>query len=84
MGYGVPFVTRTNAITGGEIFNIENNINGFLYNNENDLLKIIEYTIIDRSNILEMGLKARDYYVNQASPEKMIEAVLEAIKYSLK
>jgi len=83
MGYGVPFVTRFNAITGGEIFNIENNVNGFLYTDESELIKIIESTIVNKEHLLQMGEASKLHYANQASPDRMVKGVLEAIEYSI-
>jgi len=83
MGYGVPFITRKNAVTGGEIFNIEDGINGFLYDNETDLIDILEKTILNRKIFIEMGYNARNYYLKEAYPEKMINGVVKAIEYSL-
>jgi len=76
-------VTRFNAITGGEIFNIENNVNGFLYTDESELIKIIESTIVNKEHLLQMGEASKLHYANQASPDRMVKGVLEAIEYSI-
>ena len=83
MGYGVPFVTNKNAITGGEIFNIENNVNGFLYSTNQELIGIFEDLAFNPAKYLEAGRKAREYYTKFATPEIMTKGVLDAIRYVL-
>lgn len=84
LGYGVPFVTRTNAITGGEKSNIINGKNGIFYNSVEELAEIIKTTALEPQKFCEMSKNAREYYVNNASPAKMARGVLDAIEYALK
>ena len=83
-GYGVPFVTRTNAITGGERSNIINGKNGILYDTVEELAEIIKATAVEPDRFKEMSKSAREYYTKNASPEKMARGVLDAINYALK
>ncbi|ARN56289.1 glycosyltransferase family 4 protein [Sedimentisphaera salicampi] len=81
MGYGAPFVTVKDAITGGEIFNIKNGENGILYNNHSELPDIIK-NIAERPDLyVEMGLKAREHYVKSRTPEQMAGAIRDAVDY---
>ena len=84
LGYGVPFITRTNAITGGEKSNIINGQNGIFYDSVEELTEIIKTTALEPEKFCMMSKNARDYYVANASPEKMAKGVLDAIKYALK
>ena len=83
-GYGVPFVTRSNAITGGEKTNIKNGENGILYDTIEDLAEIIKATSLKPETFQKMSENARNYYVNIAPPEKMARGVLDAIHYAMK
>lgn len=83
LGYGVPFVTRTNAITGGEKTNIIDGENGVLYDTIEELAEIIKATAIEPERFRRMSENAREYYVNVAPPEKMARGVLDAINYAL-
>jgi len=82
MGYGVPFVTRTNAITGGERLNIENRVNGILYNTPEELAAIILDASRNPDKYLSMGKRAREYYEKYASIELMAKSIIDAIKYA--
>lgn len=84
LGYGVPFVTRPDAITGGERFDIINNENGFYYNTTEELVDILTNVVKNPSIIEKMSINARNYYLNNASPEKMAQGALDAIDYVLK
>ena len=81
LGYGVPFVTRRNAITGGEILNIQDGINGILYDKYEDLVDIINDVIIHKDKYLEMGKNAYVYYQKNATPEIMANGVIDALDY---
>lgn len=84
MGYGVPFVTRTNAITGGELLNITNKKNGILYNSKNELVTIIEDAFHNPQKYLDMGINAKKYYQSTATPKLMAQGHIDAINYVLK
>ena len=81
MGYGVPFITKLNAITGGEIFNIENKVSGILYENDNELKDIIVDISENKSKYIKMGEKAKNFYDNHRKPEDMAQGISNAIEY---
>lgn len=84
MGYGVPYITYENAITGGEIFNIKNEYNGLLLNRNESLDKIIEDIHLNPSKFLKMGENAYSYYWGNRKPEDMAKGFKDAIEYVLK
>jgi glycosyltransferase involved in cell wall biosynthesis len=81
MGYGVPFVTRMNAITGGERLNILNGENGILYMNEINLIEILTDAYLAPEKYSHMGIKAQDYYINHATIDMMALGFEQAIEY---
>lgn len=84
MGYGVPFLTSVDAITGGEIFNIKNEENGLIYDgSENGLKKSIIWVIRNRERMLTMGRNAKMHYDSFRKPEDMANAIKGAIEYVL-
>lgn len=83
MGYGVPFVTKRNAITGGEIYHITNGVNGIFYDNDEELSRIIEDALKDNDKYFEMGRKAQEYYCENATPRHMANGIIEAIDFVL-
>lgn len=84
LGYGVPFVTRTNAITGGEKTNIIPGKTGQFYDTEEELVEILCKTAIEPQTFSAMSESARIFYKNEASPEGMAQGVVDAINYALK
>lgn len=82
MGYGVPFVTRENAITGGERLNITHNYNGILYNSFEELVEIISNAFLNKNEHIEMGRNAKQYYISNATPKHMVNGFIEAINFS--
>ncbi len=83
MGYGVPFVTRKDAITGGEIYHITPGINGILYNNDSELAGIIKNAIEHPENLKKMSEAAKKYYQQFARPEHQANGVIDAINFAL-
>lgn len=81
MGYGVPYVTHKNAITGGEIFNITDDENGVLYDSFDELVSIIEEASENKQKYLEFGDKAYEYYWNNRTPEIMVKGFVDAVKF---
>lgn len=81
MGRGVPFITFKNAITGGEIFNIEHEINGLLLDNTSDIKNVILDMKENPHRYLQMGVKAREYYVENRGVKHMVQGFLDAINY---
>ncbi len=84
MGCGTPFVTRKDAITGGEIFNIENNKNGVIYETDSELEDIIVDISQNGFRYIDMGIKARQYYISNRLPDQMVSGFVDAIEYSLR
>ena len=83
MGYGVPFITTKNAITGGEIFNIHNGVDGITMEKEDDLTNIIADISNNVEKYIQMGNRARDYYDNNRKPSDMAAGLWAAINYVL-
>lgn len=81
MGYGVPFVTLKNAITGGEIFNIQNGINGVLMDSIEELSGLITDIGRNKKKYVEYGQKAYEHYHNHRTPKIMVDGFLRAIDY---
>lgn len=84
LGYGVPFVTRTDAITGGEKTNIKDGETGIFYNSEKDLVDILVSTVTNPERFTAMSKSSREYYLTNASPDSMAKGVIDAINYALK
>jgi glycosyltransferase involved in cell wall biosynthesis len=81
MGYGVPFVTRIDSITGGERLNILNGENGVFYNNADELTNILLEVVRNPEKFKKMSANAREHYLNNATPEKMAQGALDAINF---
>jgi len=83
MGYGVPYVTHKEAITGGEIFNIHNGIDGILLEDFSDLVDIIGRCATSPEWYLRLGKSAYDFYHEFRLPQNMVQGFLDAINYVL-
>lgn len=81
MGYGVPFITKFDSITGGERLNITNNETGILYISNSDLVKIILGISFNKTKYLEMGIKAKKWYNEKRTPNHMVNGFTSAINY---
>ena len=80
MGYGVPFITTKNAITGGELFNVENNSNGLSLDSMDDLKNVLLDISINPNKYVEMGRCAYDYYWACRKPQDMAQGLMDAIE----
>lgn len=81
MGYGVPFVTMKNAITGGEIFNIVDKQNGVLFEKIEDLPGIIADIGRNKEKYIEYGRNAFEHYYHHRLPTMMVDGFMQAIDY---
>lgn len=81
MGYGVPFVTTKNAITGGELFNVHDGVDGVVMNSEDELPDIIKEISNNPNKYIAMGKKAREFYEMNRTPRHMANGFWEAIEY---
>lgn len=82
MGYGVPFVTTKSAITGGELFNIEDGVTGVLMSSVDSLVSVVQDIAENRKKFIDMGIKARTYYLEHRTPECMADGLWKAICYA--
>ena len=83
MGYGVPFVTKRDAITGGEIYHITPGKTGVVYDKDEDLLGIMLDAMANPEKYVQMGLEAQKYYKEHATVAHMAQGVIDAINYVL-
>lgn len=85
MGYGVPYITDINAITGGEAFNIEDGKTGLRVEGLNpvSLKEIILDISFNNQKYIAMGLNAYEHYWSCRKPEDMAQGVIDAIEYAL-
>jgi glycosyltransferase involved in cell wall biosynthesis len=82
MAFGVPFVTKRSAISGGEKYNIVDGENGLLcddslFSLETALMKLVN----DAGYARTLGRAAYDYYTASASIYNMVEGFSAAIEY---
>lgn len=82
MGYGVPMVTKRDAITGGEIYHIVENETGIIYDTDEELAGVIKDCFVSPKKYISMGEKAQSYYRNYATPAHQAQGVINALKYS--
>lgn len=83
LGYGVPFITKKNAISGGEITNIKHLKNGILCEDSTDDLAIYLTKVCnDLAFARELGLNAFNYYKLYCSMDNMAQGFIDAIEGS--
>lgn len=76
---GVPFVTSKNAISGGEIENVIDNVTGYLVDDEDDLVSHLE--ALASNEILQEELRSNsfNYFKNFTSFKHMASTALRAL-----
>lgn len=85
MAYGVPFVTTQGAITGGEVFNIENGVNGLIINEGIDsLVNTLLNLDNDENETYRLSINAQNHYFQKRTIEIMVEGLRNAIEYAYK
>lgn len=82
-GYGVPFVTHKDAITGGERLNIIHGENGILLNNFEEMTAVIADCATCPGKYLQMGVNAKRFYDENRTVEQMAGGFLKAINFVL-
>lgn len=82
MGYGVPFVTMSNAITGGEILNIADKVNGVLLANIEQLRAVILEIQKNPELYIGYGEAAKLFYDKNRQPKHMASGLINAIEYA--
>lgn len=83
MGYGVPFITCKDSITGGERLNITDGLNGVLFEESNQLHEIILDISKFPQKYIAMGQKAQEHYWHCRKPNDMANGLFDAIQYVL-
>lgn len=84
MGYGCPFITKSDAYTGGELFNISHNMNGVIYSDKRELIEILKDITINKEKYYLMGEEAYQYYYYCRKPNDMAYEILNLINYLAK
>ena len=84
MAYGVPFVTKENAISGGEKHNIIHRENGIFCKDNVESLEEVMFELVRDNNCTyarELGKNAFNYYKDKASVENMASGFIKAQEY---
>lgn len=81
LGYGVPFLTKINAISGGEKSNIKNRVNSIFCE---DSILSLEKSLVELCNNIDfarkLGENAHQYYGTYCTIENMNQGFLDAIE----
>ncbi len=83
MGYGVPFISTRDAITGGELQNIHNGIDGIILDGEYKLTDVIRDIAQNKDRYVEMGRKAQQFYNENRTPQHMADGLWAALSYAM-
>lgn len=83
MGYGVPFVSSKDAITGGELQNVHNGVDGVIMDDVSQLNEIIRDIAMHKDKYLEMGRRAQNFYNENRTPQHMADGLWNAVKYAM-
>jgi glycosyltransferase involved in cell wall biosynthesis len=81
MSFGICFVTSNDAITGGEILNIDNGRTGICYHNKSDLTSILTEAALHPQRFLAIGKNAKEYYEAERRPDQMADGISDAVEF---
>lgn len=85
MAFGVPFVTKRDAVSGGEKFNIVDGVNGYLCEDAQSAVESIMRNLIASPNVArQLGRAAYEYYSTDATVENMVANFQDAITHAKK
>lgn len=79
--FGVPFITKKDAISGGEHLNIRNFENGFLVGDINDFVDKLSWIDQHLEDAKKLGTNAFSYYSKKASMDLMVRSFENAIRH---
>lgn len=83
MAFGVPFVTSTNAISGGEKNNIVDGYNGFLCQpTPESLSNVLRLLIEDKQLASRCSMNAFEYYSEHCTIEGMAKGFNDSIRFA--
>ncbi|WP_394210637.1 glycosyltransferase family 4 protein [Enterovibrio calviensis] len=81
LGYGVPFITKHNAISGGEKSNIIDGYNGYQCKDDVDVLAShMKKLLVNDKLARTMGENAFNYYSEHATIQNMADGFVDAIE----
>lgn len=81
LGFGVPFITKENAISGGEIFNLKNNHNGILCKDDiSDLESKLLFLCTNIDLARKLGANGFKYYQKYCTMNNMKNGFIDAIE----
>ncbi len=81
MGYGVPFFTIKGSISGGETYNIINDVNGILVDDDDtSIMKSLIEITTNKLKAAELGRAAYEHYKNYATIEKYAQSFFDVIE----
>lgn len=83
-GYATAYITTKDAITGGEIFNIENGKSGVLLDAVNQLKESIVDIANNPQKYVSMGQAGRKHYLDCRKPLDMAQGFIDAVDYMTK
>lgn len=70
--FGVPFVTHKTPISGGEYLSIAQGENGFLFETEEELVRVLVCLGMDSRERVQLGDKAYEFYINNLQMEQFV------------
>ena len=80
MAFGCPFLTSDDAVTGGERFYIENNVNGYFYDGTvNQLAEKILWIVRNPEENMQVARNAYEFYHNNCNIDNYAKSFIDII-----